>query len=172
MLAGVFGNVFLDIILAIIFGAFGGFVAELIENKGNLKSITKPTPPDTTYNLGLWSNVIIGSAAALVIFFIMAETDVYKFVGSAVLAGVGGSALLVAIKEQYISSLKGRLTEQANMNSDRGADALEKAENKLREYNVDGRDSSLVIMANDARATSEAMRTEIERIRKELRQLG
>jgi len=171
LLAGVFGNVFLDIVIAFIFGAFGGFVAELIENKGNLKNITKLASPDNTWNLGLWSNVIIGGAAALAIFFIMAETDVYKFVGSAVLAGVGGSALLVAIKEQYISSLKSRLTEQANQNSERGADVLEKAEKKVRECGVDSKDSTLFTMADDVKATSASMRIEIERIRKELREL-
>lgn len=172
LLPTVFGNVALDLLIAFILGAFGGFVAELIENKGNLRSITKLTSPERTWNLGLWSNVIIGGAAALVIFFMIGETDAYKFVGSAVLAGVGGSAVLVAVKEQFIASLLKRLTEQANQNAQEGKDTIDKLENELKMRSVDANDATLAKTMDDAKVTSGAMQKEIDRIKRELNQLG
>lgn len=172
IMAGVFGNIFYDFIIAFLLGAFGGFIAELIENKGTLKSITKPVPTENTWNLGFWSNVLIGGAAAFVIFFIMSETDPYKFVGSAVLAGVGGSAVLISIKEQFIASTLKRLTEQANQNAQTGKDTIEKLQTEVKLRGVDSMDAALVKAVDDAKITTETMQKEINRIKLELNQLN
>jgi hypothetical protein len=170
-MAAVFGSIFVDFIFAFVLGAFGGFVAELIENKGNLRSATKLSSPEHTWNLGLWSNVVIGGAAAFVMFFVMSETDPYKFVGSAVLAGVGGSALLIAVKEQFIASVLKRLTEQANTNAQTGKDTIDKLQNDAKQRNTDAKDTAFVKIIDDAKTTSEVMQKEIDRIKRELNQL-
>jgi len=115
METAVFGSFPTDFAIAFILGVLGGIAAELITNKGNIE---KPHPSDKKFlfDMGIASNIILGAIAALAYLFVLETADPYKFVGAMIGAGVGGSAILTAIKQKLISTItEEQLDNQQNL---------------------------------------------------------
>ena len=126
-MTAVFGNFAVDFLFAAVLGVIGGVAAELITNKGNIE---KPHPTDKSFifDIGIWSNITLGAVAALGYLFVLETSDPYKFVGAMIGAGVGGSAILTAIKQKLVGSItQEQLETQQNI--------VENAVNNVEEVN-------------------------------------
>lgn len=164
----VFGNIFFDICLAAFFGAIGGLAAELIDNKGSIEKYHDIDVPKHMVDVGVFSNVIIGAIAALVLFYLMSVADPYKFVGSSILAGVGGSAFLIAIKEKLIAEAAKKDVALLAENSQTLTDTLKKVTDATEGSStaaVDQADNALIELS---KATAENSQKLIDRTKKEL----
>jgi hypothetical protein len=103
----VFGSFGMDAGIAFLLGLLGGLAAELIVHKGGIEIPHAGDDENEKYllNAGFVSNLILGAVAALAFFFVLDTSDPYKFVGATIGAGVGGSAVLIAVKEKLIGTI-------------------------------------------------------------------
>ncbi|MCW4015229.1 MAG: DUF4257 domain-containing protein [Candidatus Bathyarchaeota archaeon] len=124
-----FGSISYDVLVAFALGALGGFAAELITNKGNIEF------PHTTkknyFDAGFLANIFLGGIAALSYFFVLDTTDAYKFVGAMIGAGVGGSAILTAIKEKISGSITQEIAEKQTEQAEEAKNDLENIAKEL-----------------------------------------
>ena len=118
-----FGMFSFDVIIAFALGVLGGFAAELITNKGDIE-IPHPTKQNY-FDTGFLGNVFLGGVAALAYFFVLDTSDPYKFVGATVGAGVGGSAILTAIKEKISGTITKQIAEEQTEQAEEAKNDLE-----------------------------------------------
>jgi uncharacterized membrane protein YeaQ/YmgE (transglycosylase-associated protein family) len=104
-MTAVFDSFLNDFVIAFILGVLGGVAAELIANNGNIEFPHLPADKINLFDMGIASNILLGGIAALAYLFVLETTDPYKFVGAMIGAGVGGSAILTAIKEKLNSTI-------------------------------------------------------------------
>lgn len=125
----VFGSFGTDAGIAFALGLLGGLAAELIVHKGGIEI---PHLSDEKYlvSTGFISNILLGAVAALAYFFVLDATDPYRFVGATVGAGVGGSAILIAVKEKLIGGLAQKDLENAKDTMQQNANTLEALKTK------------------------------------------
>ena len=127
----VFNNFITDAIIATVLGLIGGIAAELIVHKG---SIEMPHKGDEQHliSAGFLSNLLLGAVAALAYFFILGEiSNPYQFVGAMIGAGVGGSSMLIAVKEKIIGGISQNNLENAGDTLEQTADELERVKSRL-----------------------------------------
>ncbi len=101
----VFGSFGMDAGIAFLLGLLGGLAAELIVHKGGIEIPHSSDEDKYLVSAGFVSNLLLGAVAALAYFFVLDASDPYRFVGATIGAGVGGSALLIAVKEKIIGGL-------------------------------------------------------------------
>jgi hypothetical protein len=127
----VFNNFVTDAGIAFALGLLGGLAAELIVHKGGIEM---PHTGDEKHliSAGFLSNLLLGAVAALAYFFILGDiSDPYKFVGAAVGAGVGGSSLLIAVKEKIVGGISQNNLESAGETMEQTASGLERLKSRL-----------------------------------------
>lgn len=110
----------LVLIVAALAGAAGGVLAELLQTRGSITGTLEM--PSTVQGqpklleLGLWSSVILGAGAGVVILYFLPPTvttasgatsyDVVKGVALALLAGSFGRTVLTSLQAKLLASLK------------------------------------------------------------------
>ncbi|MEM1056402.1 MAG: DUF4257 domain-containing protein [Bacteroidota bacterium] len=84
-------------VLSLVFalGAFGGFVTDLATDGGKL---SRRSETDSTITVGYVANVIVGGAAALVVLTLNAPETWLALVGTAIVSGISGEAIILAVK--------------------------------------------------------------------------
>ncbi|WEO76415.1 DUF4257 domain-containing protein [Cryobacterium sp. SO2] len=98
-------------------GAIGGFVAELLL-RGAAGQIEKPKESKRFLDLGVWANVIVGSAAAsAALLFVQPGVfevggvkiqgyEIRTVVGLSLVIGSAGGAAIAAMQERVVAALK------------------------------------------------------------------
>lgn len=156
-----FGSFEYDILIAFILGLLGGFAAELIANKGDIEF---PHPSKTHYlDAGFVANMFLGGIAALAYFFVFETTDSYKFVGATIGAGVGGSAILTAIKEKISGAITQEIAEGQNEQAEEAAADLEEVSKELDQLKT--RASAIGVGTRGAGVTPIQIEVEIESLK-------
>ena len=154
-----FGTMLNDVVLAFIFGVIGGLGAELINNKGSIAVPHKV--PEHLYNAGVFSNLVIGGIAAWALFFLLETSDPARFIGTCVVAGVGGSGSLIAMKEKMLGAIRQKEAEkQSDKAHEAGKKLLNLAETlkgtRLKTLEL-AKSSEINVLLEDARATGLAI---------------
>ena len=126
-----FGNIMYDVAVAFFFGVLGGLGAELVDKKGSIEIPHKL--PKNLFDLGFFSNLVIGGIAAWALFFLLETTDPARFIGASVAAGVGGSATLIAIKEKMLGAIKQREAELQTRNAEEASEKLLEVVDKVKQ---------------------------------------
>ncbi|PVX24601.1 MAG: hypothetical protein CW691_07150 [Candidatus Bathyarchaeum sp.] len=174
-----FGSFSYDVIVAFLLGTLGGFAAELITNKGDIEF---PHPTKTNYfDIGFLANIFLGGIAALAYFFVLDTTDAYKFVGAMIGAGVGGSAILTAIKEKISGTITQQIAEEQTEQAEEAkndletiADALDKLKTRIgvtkSATSIDV-ENAIETLKNNAEKKAAAIKRSTENAKRKLQEL-
>jgi len=170
-----FGSILNDLVIAFFFGVIGGLGAELVDKKGSIEAPHRV--PGHLYDAGVFSNLVVGGIAAWALFFLLETTDPGRFVGASVVAGVGGSATLIAIKEKMLGALKQREAEIQTRNAEEAGEKIVEIvdnlkENLQRTSGVKGiLPGEIDALLTDAKATGLSIKRSAEKAKEVLKEL-
>jgi len=90
----IFATLWIDLVVAVLFGAIGGFGLGLLQEKG-LEMPHPYTETGVTFvDLGFIADIIIGALAAVITYAFNPPSGSLSLLAAAVTAGIGGSAIL------------------------------------------------------------------------------
>jgi hypothetical protein len=109
------------LLLVLVFGAGGGVIYELLSLGGRLERPHATTADEMSeelegtlagqlYDLGIFARMMIGGAAALVVFWLLnlQEQGATAVLAGALLAGATGGAIFRSLKDRLLAALAGR----------------------------------------------------------------
>lgn len=114
---GIFNWSFLVVLLvALVAGALGGLVYELLILQGSLEwphkltdeEVTEAFPyakPKYMYDLGIWARIIIGALAAVAALLVFSPSTSLELIAMAVVAGSAGTAVFRSLQDRLTSAL-------------------------------------------------------------------
>jgi hypothetical protein len=150
-------------------GGIGGVIYELVALQGNIEWPHLPSANETPeggyvlakvnhlFDLGILARVIIGAAAAVVIYWAIPIEDGVRLVAVSVVAGSAGTAvfrslqdrLLAALNQAKVDTLKGGLKELVTMTDDIRQFAGDPADARAKVAEIRGRVQALLRVAGD-----------------------
>jgi hypothetical protein len=115
----VFGTLWIDLPLASVFGAIGGFGLGLLQEKGLEMPHTTKDSGVAFMDFGYIADIIVGAVAAVIIYAVNPPGGLLQMIAVTVTAGIGGSGILkgyikdTAAKEQAKRAEMYKLTANA-----------------------------------------------------------
>jgi hypothetical protein len=127
------------ILFAIGWGAFGGFVYELLILQGNIEKphqITAAEIPDKLpyaippylYDLGIISRIIIGAAAAVAALWVIQPSTLISLGAVSLIAGSAGSSILRSMQDRLNAALTGQRLAETQKKMDQQKEKLNQLE--------------------------------------------
>jgi hypothetical protein len=109
----------LTLIVAVLFGAAGGVVYELLILQGNVELPHRPTEDEFAespthavakhlLDLGIWARVIIGALAALAALLVVSPSSTLRLVATSIVAGSAGTAVFRSVQDRLLAALAQR----------------------------------------------------------------
>jgi hypothetical protein len=114
------GNLWFALAMAALFGAIGGFVAELLSLHGNIElphrvkprhgKRTRLADPRDMVDLGVFSRLLLGAAAALAVLSIYAPASATALLVNALIAGSAATAVFRLVQGRMLGKSTGNAT--------------------------------------------------------------
>lgn len=128
-------SLWVDLMVAALFGALGGFGLSLVQEKG--LALPRPIRESgvTFVNLGFIGDVLIGALAAMLMYALNPPDDLLGMIATTIPAGIGGSGVFKGYLESSKASMQANRAEMyrvAAWDAMRGADVQERLEDLQR----------------------------------------
>lgn len=127
----VLGSIWQDLMVAVLFGALGGFTLGLLQDRGLVMPYAVREQERLWLNLGFVGDIITGGVAALLIVALNPPDTILALITVTIPAGIGGSALLQGyIKDSAMRAQASRAEQyrQAAWDATRGTDIMPRLE--------------------------------------------
>lgn len=123
---------------ALVAGAVGGVVYELLILQGNIELPHKLTEEEVTekysyavakymYDLGIWARVIIGALAAVAALLVVSPATTFELLATAVVAGSAGTAVFRSIQDRLLAAMAQKDATDARAGADKLAAKVDEA---------------------------------------------
>jgi hypothetical protein len=136
------------ILFAIVWGAIGGLVYELLILQGNIEKPHKLTEteiadklpyaiPAYLYDLGFVSRIIIGAAAAVAALWVIQPSALISLGAVSLIAGSAGSSILRSMQDRLTTALTGQKLAETSKKVDKQKEKLNQLESTLTKLKDD-----------------------------------
>jgi hypothetical protein len=134
------------LVIALIAGACGGVVYELIILQGNIELPHRPKDTEASekyryaiikhmYDLGIFARVIIGALAGVIVLLVFSPSTILGLVAISVTAGSAGIAVFNSIQDRLMAALSQRDATETRNRSRQGKAKLSEAIAQLEGFN-------------------------------------
>lgn len=139
------GGFWLTLLVALVFGAAGGVVYELLILQGNIELPHRPVEGEFTerpshavaahmLDLGIWARVVIGSLAALAALLVVSPTNTLRLIATSIVAGSAGTAVFRSVQDRLLAALAQKDAAETKERARKQTAKVAAAKQRLQEH--------------------------------------